>query len=292
MRFTELGGESSDHSGGESSDHSGGESSDHSDELERDSDELERDEEVLEDIPDSLDLVTKEPEQPPDVASEEVKAFVDGTLQAFAQQGLRLAAHAMGVGLAYEAYYWANKSVHAIEALTSDDGIQVDLPVPVGGLDLMVHVSTADSGADEPEPPVTAFIAPGDGSLAEAVDIGPADHHDNGAYESPAEQPAETIPSRDETATHPEPRAADRPLKVYGQAAVVEVDLTVLQNLTDAKRVAVLRDLAEQKLRPQLIRCLETRDPTLVIVYDRVLRRTWWVRIHPTCPVRGPWFPN
>jgi hypothetical protein len=212
-----------------------------------------------------------------EVATEEVTAFARGTLEAFTQEGVRLAMHAMGIGLAYEVYYWSDKGVHAIKALTSDDGIELDLPVPVvDGLDLMVRVSTEES-----KPLVEGYIAPGDGSLAGAMDIGPADHHDNGARESAAEQPGETVPSRAETGAHPEARAADRPAKTNGQTTVAEVDLIALQGLTGAERVIMLQDLAKKKLGPQLIGCLKTRNPTLVIVYDPVLRLAWYVRIYP-----------
>jgi hypothetical protein len=220
-------------------------------------------------------------EQRSDVAAEQVKAFVGGTLQAFAQGGLRLAAHAVGLGVPYEAYYWAAKGMHAIEALASDDGMEVDLPVPVDGLDLMVRISTVGGGAGEVECPVTAFIAPGEGSLVGAVDIGPADGHDDRDHEPAAEHTTETIPDRGETTENPETRTANLRVTVYDQVAVAEIDLAALRHRTRRERVAVLRERVEQELRPRFIGRPETHDLALVIGYDPVLGLLCWVRIDP-----------
>jgi hypothetical protein len=229
----------------------------------------------LDAVPESKD--PEAPDQASDVATEEARAFVDDTLKAFVQEGLRLGAHAVGLGPVYEVYYWGSKVVNAFEALVSDDGVELGLPVPVGGLDLMVHVSTADGEADGSQPPVTMSIAPGDGSLAGAVEIGPVRPRDERAHEPTASEPAEAG-LRSYEMSRPDIRAVES-VKVYGQVAVAAMDLSFLKQRPRRDRVAVLQDIAERELRPQLTERPETQDLAVVIGYDPALGLAFWTRI-------------
>src|SRR5262249_46442830 len=148
---------------------------------------------------------------------------------------------------------------HARETPVPGNRPELGLPVPVGGLDLMVQVPAEDGQPEGPRAPVTMFVAPGGGALAGAVDIGPAPCR---GEHGPAQGPAEAIPEPREVGRAKTP-PTDEPVAVYGQAAVATVHLGMLQHRTRADRVAVLQDLAERELRPLLRADGETRDLAL-----------------------------
>jgi hypothetical protein len=229
----------------------------------------------LGEVPESTDSEILD--QASDGATEEVRAFVDDTLKAFAQEGLRIAAHAVGLGPVYEVYYWGSKAVNAGEALVSDNGVELGLPVPVGGLDLMVHVSIADGQADGSQPPVTMSFAPGDDSLAGALEIGPARPHDEQVNEPTESESAEVVP-RSHEMSRPDIRAVES-VEVHDHVAVAVMDLSVIKRRPRGDRLAVLQDIAARELRPQLTERSEIHDLAMVIGYDPALGLAFWTRV-------------
>jgi hypothetical protein len=201
-----------------------------------------------------------------------VESFVDGTLKAFAQAGLRVAAHAVGLGPVYEVGHLAVKATNTVSALASDHGAQWSLPVPVDGVDLMVSVTVGDDRSGD-HCPVSLFVAPGEDSLAAAIDIEPAEQAGRAQHPAAKEaaEPTKPVPAADP--------AAGEHVQLYGQVAVATMDLSALENRSRADRVAALRELVVRELRPQLTKGSEQRDLALVIGYDPTMGLAFWTRI-------------
>jgi hypothetical protein len=186
-----------------------------------------------------------------------VKAFVKNTLLAFVQELPAIVAHTAGLGPVYEVCSWVRQGTGAVDALAAGPWTELSVPAPVSGVDLMVRL---DGGDDELVPPVSLFVAPGEG-FAAAVEIALAGR---GRLASPAETPA-----------------ADGPIKNYGEVALAAVDLSALRHLAPAERVAVLRQVVERNLRPVLCEVREILDVALVVGFDPVMRLAFWTRIGP-----------
>jgi hypothetical protein len=188
---------------------------------------------------------------------------------------VKIAMQAHGLGFMYELGDLTIKSVHAVQAVTCDEGATitapVPLPVPVDGLDFMINVPMANVDHGETRPPVTAFIAPGGGLWLAAVEIAPVRPGDK---HQPATQPGE----------EPEPREAD-PIPAQASCddcepavkimaagsrdiAIATVALTVLKRRTRKERLALLLRLTEQEQWQALAKKLRGLGVSLLIVYD------------------------
>jgi hypothetical protein len=186
-----------------------------------------------------------------------VKAFIKSTLQAFVQELAGIVADTAGLGPVYEVCSRVRKGTEAVDALAAGRGTKLSVPAPVSGVDLMVCL---EGGDGVPGPSVSLFVAPGEG-LAAAVEIATGGR---GRLHPPAETPA-----------------ADGPVKVCGEVAVRAVDLSALGHRAPADRVAVLRQLVEQNLRPVLCEDREILDVALVVGFDPAMRLAFWTRICP-----------
>lgn len=210
-----------------------------------------------------------------DVATEEEKEFIRGTLEACVQQVVKIAMQAHGLGFMYELGDLAVRSVHVVQAATCDDGAVITaplpLPVPVYGLDFMINVPMVNVDGGVTRPPVTAFIAPGGGSWLAAVEIAPVRPGDEN---QPAMQPGEEPEPRE---TGPIPAEAsgedcEPAVKVMPAAsrdiAIATVALTVLKRRTRKERLALLLRLTEQEQWQALARKLRGLGVSLLVIYD------------------------
>jgi len=213
----------------------------------------------------------------PSESTGQVESFVGRTLQAFGQVLLRAAMHVVGLGPVYEVCHWAIKVTNAVEALLSDHGVELSLPVPVGGVDLMVSVTVGDSENGEHRGPVTMFVAPGEDSFAAAVEIGPAEQGEHATHPLGAKEVA-AKPSEPVAAAAP---VTEEHVQVYGEVAVATIDLSALEHRSRADRVAVLRELAERELGPRLTKGRDNEGLALVIGYDPAMGLAFWIRTDP-----------
>ncbi len=74
-----------------------------------------------------------------ETAREELGKFIKNTFEAFGKQVVKCAAYAHGLGPVFEIYDWTSRVGRTVKALDSDNGMEVDLPFPVGGVEFVVR---------------------------------------------------------------------------------------------------------------------------------------------------------
>lgn len=204
--------------------------------------------------------------------TERVRSFVARTCQAFGDALVRAAMHAAGLGLIYEVCHWVVKAANVTRAVLSDHGAELSLPVPIGRVDLMVSLTVGDG--ENGDHPVSMFVAPGEDSLAAAIEIGPAEEGEGDATHPPYAKEAAKIPSDPVPDVRP---VTKEDVKIYGQLAVVTMDLSSLKRWSRMDRVAVLCELAVKELWQRFFGGLENEGLSLIIGYDPAMGLAFWV---------------
>jgi hypothetical protein len=184
------------------------------------------------------------------------------------QQVVKIAMSAHGLGSVYKLGDLTVKSVQAVLAVTSDKGAIATVPVPIGGVDLMISVPVGSSAdPSEGRPPVTAFIAPSGGSWLAALEIAPArpgQEHRHATQPGEESEPLEVDPPPAVTACESLP-----PIAICDDVATATVTLRALKRRTRRERLALLLLLlAEQGQWSVLAGELRSLGVSLLIVYD------------------------
>lgn len=145
----------------------------------------------------------------------------------------------------------------------------LDVPVlKAGGIDFMLDIRMG-SDRTSSELPVSAYLAPGNGGQFGGFEAKPLKHHLRQPH-STGEGPPIAVGNVTELT---EGR--------HTRVVLAEADLSVLIDLPEPSAAAsVLRDWAEQQLRPELLESLgENSRLELVIVFDPQLGVGTWVRL-------------
>lgn len=243
------------------------------------------DEEVRECLPlasdrdgegDAADQPSDEPERR-GLAEDELNTFLTETLKAFADHVVNAIAIAHPpVGAAIKFVDLVSKAGQAVSAVDSDEGPEIDIPIPCGAVTFMFRVPLGGEPG-ETGSPITAYIAPG-GPLVGALGISPARHA------APAEAPAGAEPGPGTDAQGGQP-GADEAVRYYGDVAVARMKLDPGGNPPLPELAAEARDEAEKHLRQPL---LDKRGSlALVIGYDPAARLCVWARLGEDPP--RPW---
>ncbi len=237
---------------------------------------FDEDEEVRECLPlvsdrdregDAADQPSDEPERR-GLAEDELNTFLTETLKAFADHVVNAIAIAHPpLGAAIKLVDLVSKAGQAVSAVDSDEGPEIDIPIPCGAVTFMFRMPLRGEPG-EPGSPITAYIAPG-GPLVGALGISPARH---AAPEAPVG--AEPGPGTDAQGGQP---GADEAVRYYGDVAVARMKLDLGGNPPRPELAAQARDEAEKHLRQPL---LDKRGSlALVIGYDPAARLCVWARL-------------
>jgi len=185
---------------------------------------FDEDEEVRECLPlvsdrdregDAADQPSDEPERR-GLAEDELNTFLTETLKAFADHVVNAIAIAHPpLGAAIKLVDLVSKAGQAVSAVDSDEGPEIDIPIPCGAVTFMFRMPLRGEPG-EPGSPITAYIAPG-GPLVGALGISPARH---AAPEAPVG--AEPGPGTDAQGGQP---GADEAVRYYGDVAVARMKL-------------------------------------------------------------------
>jgi hypothetical protein len=217
----------------------------------------------------------------------EICESVKETAKAFFGEGIRLGAHAVGLGLVYEVFHWTKKAVDAAEALGSDQGAYLSLPIPVAHLDFMIRLRTGDQADDQP-PPVTLFVAPGEDSLAAAIELNAVEESKEDKTQEAAEADGPAVTSepasqygRERDKHRKESRRTDyewvQDVQIYGGVVVAKMDLSDLASRSRIDRLVALQQYSAYSLREGLNRLGSGID--LFIGFDESMGTAFWVRV-------------
>jgi hypothetical protein len=222
------------------------------------------------------DVDQEAPERPKfgERVSEAVAESFKNTLKAGCIGAAKALAYAHGLGPVAEMVDLGFKAVSVIDALDSTTGLEVEVPFPAGSFDFMMSIRLEGDPADT-SLPVGWFIAPADGSLYGAMDIGPAGDQVGSIWPSASEQEADAGQSHSgrSPTDHRGDTETDMPTQIEEGKPIFTADLGFLIEESPHARPDVLKRYARRNLLQPLGSRMDAVDGFSKVYYYDAKRR-------------------